>query len=348
MLLDPTLTTQPPTTAAPDAEALALEHYGKVLTAHELTGERDRNFHMVGDNGEQFLFKVVNPAEPADIVHLQNGALNHIRDFAPALPVPHPVAAGDGAYHASITLADGRATLARMLTYLPGLPLSKAPRSPAQRRALGQCLAELDIALQGFEHPAASHELLWNVSTAHRLKGMIDSIADPGRQAMVRRFMAHYEAETLPRLGGLRAQVIHNDFNLGNVLVEPDDTDSVAAIIDFGDVVHGPLVGDIATAAAYQLTDAYDPLLNAAEMIGGYDATLPLLGEERDVLADLVIARLFVTVLITGWRAERYPENRTYILRNNGPAWAGLDLFDGMSRDDARGRLLQFCSTGEF
>ncbi|WP_427969373.1 phosphotransferase [Altererythrobacter sp.] len=329
------------------AEALALHHFGKALQAHELSGERDRNFRMVGPDGDQYLLKIANPAEAAEIVDLQTGVLNHIKSRAPDFPVQHPVATLNGSYHTSIVLDDGRSSTLRMLTYLPGLPLVQSPRTRKQRQALGRCLAQLDKALEGFSHPAAKHDLMWNVSAAHRLKGMFESIPDLSRRSLIQRFMDEYEANTLPQLEAMREQVIHNDFNLGNVMVNPDQTDEVAAVIDFGDAICGPLVGEIATAAAYQLADADDPLLYAAEMIGAYNEVLPLEPAERAVLLDLVAARLVITVLITAWRAARYPENRTYIMRNNGLAWAGLEHIDGLSRDEAHRQLLQFCLNGD-
>jgi len=347
MLVDPLLTTRPPQLAAQDAESLARRVYGLELRAHEFSCERDRNFRMDAADGSQFLLKIFNPAEARDIANLQTCILNHLRQHAPALPAPYPLAALDGAYETPITLEDGRESLLRMLTFLPGMPLGQSRRTTVQRRALGQCLARLDQALDGFTHPAARHELLWNVAAAHRLNGMIDSIADASRRELVQRFMADYEASTLPQLSSLRAQVIHNDFNLGNVLVNPDQTDEVAGIIDFGDAVHAPLVGEIATAAAYQLADGADPLLSAAEMIGAYHEVLPLTKAERAVLLDLVAARLVITVLITEWRAGRYPENRQYIMRNNGLAWAGLEHIAQLSRDEASRQLLQFCISGD-
>lgn len=347
MLVDPTLTTPRPELDERDAEALARRHYGRELVAHPLTGERDRNFRMTAQDGSVFVLKVSNPAEPRDIVNLQTSVLNHLAQTDPTLSVPRAVATAGGVYETLITLGDGRESILRMLTYLPGLPLSQSPQTTAQRRALGRALAQVDNALRDFDHPAADHALLWNASAAHRLKGMIDTIADPARRAMAERLMADYEAHALPKLATLRSQVIHNDFNLGNVLVRPDRTDEVAAIIDFGDAMRGPLVGEIATAAAYHLADAADPLLNAAELIGGYHSALPLLHEERAVLLDLVIARLLVTVLITGWRAERYPDNRDYILRNNGLAWAGLEQLSRLPRESASEHLLQFCPSGD-
>jgi Ser/Thr protein kinase RdoA (MazF antagonist) len=234
-----------------------------------------------------------------------------------------------------------------MLTFLPGLPLVQSRRTTTQRRALGQFLAQLDTALEGFDHPAARHDLLWNVAAAHRLRGMIDNIADASRRKLVQRLMDGYEATTLPLLASLRAQMLHNDFNLGNVLVKPDRTDEVAGVIDFGDIVHGPLVGEVATAAAYQLADSADPLLSAAEMIGAYHEVLPLQAAEQAVILDLVAARLVITVLITEWRATRYPENRAYIMRNNGLAWAGLEHIAQLSQEEARRQLLQFCPSGD-
>jgi hydroxylysine kinase len=347
MLLDPTLTTQPPQLTRQDAEMFAQRFYGLELNAHPLSGERDRNFRMDGQDGRQFLLKFSNPAEAVEIVNLQTCVLNHIRQNDPALPIPHVVAASSGAFETAIELDDGRLSILRMLTFLPGTPLHQSERSREQRRALGRCLARLDRALEGFTHPAASHDLLWNVAAAHRLKAMIKGVADPARRQLVQNFMAHYEVNVLPQLTGLRAQLIHNDFNLGNVLVDPDDSEAVAAVIDFGDVVHAPLVGEIATAAAYQLADGRDPLRGAAEMIGAYDEVLPLQQAEKAVLLDLVTARLVITVLITEWRAARYPDNYQYIMRNNGLAWNGLDQFGRLSRDEASEQLLQFCSSGD-
>ncbi|MBG6119779.1 MULTISPECIES: phosphotransferase [unclassified Sphingobium] len=347
MLLDPTLTTKPPQVTPQDAETCARRFYGLELNAHPLSGERDRNFRMDGQDGRKFLLKFSNPAEAVEIVNLQTCVLNHIRQKDPTLPIPHMVAANDGAFETAIELDDGRLSILRMLTFLPGTPLHQSERTSQQRRALGHCLARLDRALEGFTHPAANHDLLWNVAAAHRLKGMIEGVADPARRQLLQNFMADYEASVLPQLKGLRAQLIHNDFNLGNVLVDPDDSEAVAAVIDFGDIVHGPLVGEIATAAAYQLGDDPDPLRGAAEMIGAYDAVLPLQHTEKAVLLDLVTARLVITVLITEWRAARYPDNYQYIMRNNGLAWKGLDQFQRLSRDEASAQLLQFCSSGD-
>jgi hydroxylysine kinase len=44
--------------------------------------------------------------------------------------------------------------------------------------------------------------------------------------------------------------------------------------------------------------------------------------------------------LISEWRAQRYPENRAYIMRHNPAAWEALSQMADLSRHDARDRLL--------
>jgi hydroxylysine kinase len=151
----------------------------------------------------------------------------------------------------------------------------------------------------------------------------------------------------LPRLDHLRAQLIHNDFNLYNVLVAADDPERVTGIIDFGDIIHAPLVGEVATGASYHMADTPDPLAAAAEFVGAYHAILPLLAEEQDILADLVTTRHLITVLISEWRSRRYPDNRAYIMRHNPAAWDALRLLADLSPQSARDRLLAHVQSGD-
>jgi hypothetical protein len=43
-----------------------------------------------------------------------------------------------------------------------------------------------------------------------------------------------------------------------------------------------------------------------------------------------------MTIVISSWRAARYPANRNYILRNNAAAWARLRRMATLSRDQAK------------
>jgi Ser/Thr protein kinase RdoA (MazF antagonist) len=213
---------------------------------------------------------------------------------------------------------------------------------------MGKGLAELNLALQGFTHPAAEHDLLWNVSAAHRLTVQLDSLVDKPRRALAQSFMARFTDHVLPRLASLRAQVIHNDYHLYNVLVAPDDPARITGIIDFGDMLHAPLVGEVATAAAFQMTGSADPFEGAAQFVGAYQAVLPLTELEQDIVADLMATRHLITALISEWRALRYPENRAYIMRHNPAAWEALSQMADLSRHEARDRLLTSTRNGTF
>ena len=107
-----------------------------------------------------------------------------------------------------------------------------------------------------------------------------------------------------------------------NVVV--DERGEVGGVIDFGDMVSAPLVCDVAVAAAYHVRDDAAPMVDAWEYIEAFSAERALSTDEVALLPSLIAMRLAMTVLITNWRANLYPENRDYILRNEPNAWRGL------------------------
>jgi hydroxylysine kinase len=341
------LSSSVPDLSLAEAADVAARLYGIAATAELLTSERDENFRLLAADGTAYLLKISNPSEEDDVVDLQTACLDHIARVDPAQPVPRVLRNLSGAAGDHIFLSDGRRCAVRLLTYLDGVPARSMPRSSAQRMAFGRQLAELDVALRDFTHPAASHDLLWNVARADRLEHLVDEITGDERRKIVRHFMDGFVRDLLPRLAAMRSQVIHNDYHLYNVLVAEDDPDRVTGIIDFGDMIHAPLVGEVATGAAYMMAGTSDPLAAAAEFVGAYHARLPLRAEEQEIVTDLVAIRHLITVLITEWRSRRYPENYTYIMRHNPGAWDGLNLMADLSRQDARDRLLANVRSGD-
>ena len=128
------------------------------------------------------------------------------------------------------------------------------------------------------------------------------------------------------------------------MIVDEKNPDIVRSILDFGDMVHAPLVNDLAVASAYHLGNGSNVLTQALPFISSYNAVLPLESSELEILYDLIAARLVITVAITNWRASLYPENRNYILRNAPQAWAGLHGFADISRESAQDQLARICS----
>ncbi|MBF9233311.1 phosphotransferase [Microvirga alba] len=327
-----------------EAEVLAREHYGLSAIAHPLSSERDQNFHLKAEDGRDYVLKITHPAEDRRVSDMQTQALLHAASVNPDLPIQHVVRARNGQPELSLPFSgDSAIRVVRIVTFTQGEPLHKVQRTSAQRRDLGRSLARLGLALRGFFHPAAGHDLLWDLKQASRVREILVHIQDSGRRALATRFLDNFEHHALPLLPGLRAQVIHNDLNPHNVLVRPDDHDRVAGILDFGDLVHAPLICDVAVAAAYQLSEVGNPLEAAVDFVAAYHAVAPLERAEIDLLFDLIATRLVLIVAISGWRASTHPENRDYILRNNPAAWSGLERLAGLSRQEAQAFLRRAC-----
>ena len=322
---------------------VAREHYGIVGTALRLTGERDQNFLVQADGGQGYLLKLSHPAEDRAFTDFQTQALLHIARADPTLPVPQVIRARDGRVELLLALDDGPPRIVRLLSYLQGDLLPKAPRSSAQRRHLAATLARLARALQGFVHPAAAHDLLWDLKHAARLRPLLVHMPDGRRRALAEQALADHAEHVEPHLRGLRSQVVHNDLNDYNVLVDPANPDRVVGILDFGDMVHTALINDLAIAASYQLADSTDVLGAALEFVAAYHAVLPLQPQEVDLLFDLMKMRLVTVVAISGWRAAQHPHNRDYILRNNALSWARLVRCSGLRRTQAQRLLRRAC-----
>jgi len=324
--------------------ALAKARYGLTGELVALTGERDRNYRLQSAlDGARYMLKLSHPAESPLVADFQTQALIHIAAADPGLPVQRivPTLAGDASF--VVEPADGLPRVARLFTYLPGLPLPEAPRSVAQRVHLARTLARLDLALSGFDHPAGRLELPWDIQRADSVRGLLVHIEAPARRVLADAAMAAFERIARPVLPHLRAQPIHNDFNIYNVLVDPADTDRIAGVLDFGDMVHAPLIDDLAVAAAYQLGDGRDPLADIVPFVAAYHAVLPLRREELDVLFTLMTARLLMVVAISGWRAARHPDNAAYLLRNNPISWARLAACERVGNEAATRALRRAC-----
>ena len=317
--------------------------FGIEGTVSRLTSERDKNFRISAANGRDYVLKIANAAEPPDVTKFQTNALRHIERTDPTLPAPRIVLTRDGASEAPLELGNGQSSVVRLLTFLHGEPLHKVERSLAQRRNIARCLAMLDLALRDAPPPSAGHELQWDIKNALQLRPQTGAIDDAERRRRVVTILDSFELHVSPWLGKLRRQVIHNDFNPHNILVAAEDHARVTGILDFGDMVETPLVIDLAVACAYQVGAGSHPLATTSEFIAAYHAVNPLLPEEFDILFDLIKARLVTTVVLTSWRAARYPENKDYILRNNPPSWAALDQIEGIGRDEARDFIAKAC-----
>jgi len=294
-----------------EAEGIAKRFFGVGGSARALVSERDQNFRLRSDDGRETVLKIANPAEDPAVLDFQTQALLHIARVNPELPVPHLVTTSEGAPSCLVDGADGRRFIARLLSYLPGGLLDEIQPSRALLRDVGASAARLGQALRGYFHPAARHELLWDLNQAPSLRERTHHIDDPNIRPMVEGVLDRFADQVLPALERMRAQVIHNDVSCMNTLVEGD---RVVGVIDFGDLIHAPLVCDLAVPISELIVRVDDSFGVAMEIAAGYCAVEPLTAEEIAVVFDLVTARTAMTIVIAAWRVVDHPENYDYIM----------------------------------
>lgn len=340
--------TAPPAPVATDWAADLLQHlYGMQGQLKPLTGERDANFLLEpADGGARCMLKLSHPDEDPLVADFQTQALLHVARTDPGLPVQRLLPDRHGAPSVQIQDAEGRTRVARVFSYLEGLPMPQAPRSAAQRTNVARTLARLDRALAGLDHPASARELPWDIQRADRVRPLLVHVA-PARRALAEAALDGFAQRTKPRLATLRRQPIHNDFNLYNLLVDPADPARVAGILDFGDMVHAPLVDDLAVAASYHVDEQGDALATIAQFAADYHAVSPLTEAETLALLDLVRARLAMVVAISGWRAARQPDNAPYLMRNNAVSWARLQACADLTPEQVQDAIHAACRTPE-
>ena len=320
--LGASLSTPPPTLTPDQAAALARTHFGISGSLTKLTSERDLNFRLTTATA-QYVLKLANPVEPAAVTDFQTAALLHLESTT--LPVPRVMRTRTGAPEAATQHG-----ILRLLTWLEGLPQYAARRTTLQRHNLGTIAARLTLGLQGFHHPAAAHVLQWDIKHAAALRPLLPHVPAAIR-LLATETLDRFDRDIARHLPNLRSQVVHNDLNPHNVLVNPADTDAIAGILDFGDMVQTPLICDAAVAACYQI-DPAQPWQSLLDFARAYHATLPLTPLEIRLLPDLVATRMLTSLTIASARVAMYPDNAAYILRNYQGAQDGLTALSNLPR----------------
>jgi Ser/Thr protein kinase RdoA (MazF antagonist) len=235
------LSTAAPDLPAPALQRLAAQHYGIQGVATALGGERDQNACIESADGTRHVLKISNPSEQATVVDFQIAALDHIAGVTgPADPAGCARWAGEAS---NARLPDGSISTVRMLTYLDGVQIKETDRSDGQRRAMGSGLAGWTWPCKASTTP---ERITTCCGTSLRRTGCATrwrACRIQAKRQLARHFMTRFEEQVLPRLPHVRAQVIHNDYHLYNVLVAPHEQERITGIIDFGDMLHAPLVG---------------------------------------------------------------------------------------------------------
>jgi hydroxylysine kinase len=292
-------------------------HFDIDATASALTGEVDLNFRLQASTGENFLAKLSHVDEREDIIDFQNNAMMRIAGHHPDLPVPRLRAMRNGQFVTTIVDQNGKDRFLRVMTWCDGKAMAHVPKSKALREQTGRIAAQLLKALHGFSHPGQERSLIWNMMQAQELKSKFETLS-PELQVLVGPWYDSIVNDFLPQRHGLPTQVIHNDLNLHNLLV--NDNGTISGVLDFGDMVSAPRCVELAVAAAYQADSEGDVLASIVDMAANFHAHETLSAAEQDWLVPLVAMRACMTIIVTHWTSQLYPDNKTYLLRNEPSA----------------------------
>ena len=343
--------TETPELAEEEVLQFVQDHYGLMVRLEPLLGERDQNFRMQCDDGRQFVLKIANQAEDRLATEFQIEALLHLEAYLASndcpVIVPRIIRTLDGQSCTSIK-SSGTEYLARVMTFLPGIPLAGTPASPLLCRRLGAWLAYLGLALKDFDHPGSGHGLLWDMQQALELRRILEHVPDRRLRQGIAATLDDFEVHALPVFGEIRCQVIHSDLNPENVLVEAGAPDRVAGIIDFGDMLKAPLIVDVAVGASYLRVLEGNPLSKIAEFLSAYHAVTPLERVEIDMLFDLIKTRLAATITILSWRATLRGADDPYLqgaVASESSAAEFLKILLELPRNNARQIFRQTCAS---
>ena len=313
------------------ARDLARNLFGLDGEVAPLPSERDQNFRVTPSSGESWVLKIANATERRETLDLQNEVMAHLAAHAPSLATPCVILARDGRAISEVQGEGGRTHFVRALSWVPGRVLAEVkPHSEALLESLGRAVAEMDGALASFSHPAMERDFPWDLNKTLGVRAELERMSDLRRRALVERALERFEREVQPRIGHLRQQVIHNDWNDHNVLVSPapSATPQVLGAVDFGDLLRSTAVADLAVTCAYAMLGKPDPLGAAGAIVRGYHQRRPLEEEEILVLFDLVCARLTISVVMAACQLEQAPDNE-YLQISQRQVWSLLERLDG-------------------
>lgn len=340
------LASNPPVFSADEARHAASSFYGIDAEPEPKSSERDRNFRVNAGPDADIVLKVCNVNEDTAVIDFQIAALRHIEEADPSLPVPRVVMTRAGETRTQVTTEAGEDLMVYALTYCPGVPLREMTLTPAIMRAVGTTIAKLGLALRSFERTAPEQALVWDIRRAEAMREHLPLIHDPAAKQLVGETLDRFAAETRPSLARLRHQVIHNDANRGNILALPDAEAQVSGVIDFGDMVNGPLIQDVSTAAMELAGASDDPIGFIEAFLDRYVAVSPLSGDEVSCIYDCVMTRLAVCVLVYSWRAAFKAEPRYDATAEAMRFFAEMKPIDAIGRDAATARFHAVCGTG--
>jgi 4-aminobutyrate aminotransferase-like enzyme/Ser/Thr protein kinase RdoA (MazF antagonist) len=306
-----------PDVNADDAAGLLADFYGLSGSIVELGSQQDRNYRIDTADG-RFVLKICRADYATVELEAQNAALRHIAAKEDAPCVPGVIAAAGDRQIVFVTVR-GQDYQLRLLDYMEGEPLTRRKHLPEVTvTALGRLGGQLALALSDFTHPGLSRDLQWDLRHAQPVvRHLLAAITDTDRKARISAAMDAATRRIEALSTHLRLQAIHHDLTDDNVVGLPNGFGQLIplGVIDFGDIIHGWLVADLAVTCASLLHHAAGDPFVILPAVKAFHSVFPLEDAELQALWPLIVARAAVLVASSEQQLALDPDN-AYVAGN--------------------------------
>jgi len=271
------------------AAFLARFDVGELVSAKGIAEGVENSNYLVDTTGGRFILTLYEKRVSADDLPFFHALTDHLAERGN--PVPRMIADRDGAWLHEL---EGRP--ACLIEFLPGVSVSRP--TAARARSAGIAMARMHASLADFvgERPNSLGAAAWR-PLLERCGSDLDRIA-PGLYADV----ASALDEVLGRWPrDLPVGVIHADLFPDNVLMRGN---AVGGLIDFYFACSDVRAYDLAVMHSAWAFDAVGEPSEAAvgaALLAGYQATLPLLPEERAAMPVLARGACIRFLLTRAW-----------------------------------------------
>jgi len=279
-----------------EAADILREHYGLTGALHELGSQQDRNYRV--DAGDaRYVIKICRAEYATVELEAQNAAIRHLRAKPNAPRVPGVVVSTDGKDIVTVRVRDQDYQV-RVLDYLDGQSLTGRKHLPVTTvEALGMVCARLARDLADFNHPGLDRNLQWDLRRAGPVAvHLLSAIGNHEARDRIAKAMVSAVKRIQPLARGLRVQPVHHDVTGDNVVSRMDAHGRPIpdGVIDFGDIIQGWLVGDLAVTCASLLHHAGGDPFFILPAVKAYHAIYPLNEAELKALWPLIVARAVI------------------------------------------------------
>jgi Ser/Thr protein kinase RdoA (MazF antagonist) len=237
---------------------------------------------------------------------------------------------------------DGVPVLVVVEQWLAGSPLYAVDVDEALLRDVGGTAARLAAALASAPAPPAPLTHVWEASRGRTtILAALPDVGDAETRAGVVRAADGFARDVQPHLAALPRAVVHQDLHDANLLVgSADGRRRIVGVLDFGDMLAGLRIAELAVAAGYAARLTPDPLDGFLAVVAGWGPAVPLTDAEVAVLLPLARTRLAVNAAV--WAARSSGPRASYAAARSArslPALRGLlDADPGAVADEVRRR----------